>query len=112
MLAPSGINAEALRDHFSLPVLPEVLAKVQEAMCSDYVRIRSVAYPLSLDASLVAEVVKIVNSAYYGLPCDIRDVEVAVAYLGLREINHLVRSSSVLDHLVNELKIWAKRLLS
>ena len=30
MLAPSDINAEALRDHFSLPVLPEVLAKVEE----------------------------------------------------------------------------------
>lgn len=54
MLAPSNINAEALRDHFSLPVLPEVLAKVQEAMRSDYVRIRSIANHLSLDASLVA----------------------------------------------------------
>lgn len=30
MLAPSDINAEALRDHFSLPVLPEVIAKVEE----------------------------------------------------------------------------------
>ena len=29
MLAPSDINAEALRDHFSLPVFPEVLAKVE-----------------------------------------------------------------------------------
>lgn len=29
-------------------------------------------------------------------------MEVAVAYLGLREINHLVLSSSVLDHLVSE----------
>lgn len=102
MLAPSDINAEALRDHFSLPVLPEVLAKVQEAMRSDYVSIRSVANHLSLDASLVAEVLKIVNSAYYGLPRDIREVEVAIAYLGLREINHLVLSSSVLDHLVAE----------
>ncbi len=112
MLAPSGINAEALRDHFSLPVLPEVLAKVQEAMCSEYVRIRRVAPPLSLDASLVAEVVKIDNSASYRWPCYLREMEGAVAYLGLREINHLVRSCSVLDHLVNELKIWTKRLLS
>ena len=102
MLAPSDVNADALRDHFSLPVLPEVLAKVQEAMRSDYVSIRSVANHLSLDASLVAEVLKIVNSAYYGLPRDIREVEVAIAYLGLREINHLVLSSSVLDHLVSE----------
>ena len=30
MLAPSDINAEALRDHFSLSVFPEVLAKVEE----------------------------------------------------------------------------------
>ena len=30
MLAPSDINTEALRDHFSLPVLPEVLAKVKK----------------------------------------------------------------------------------
>lgn len=64
--------------------------------------IRSVANHLSLDASLVAEVLKVVNSAYYGLPRDIREVEVAIAYLGLREIHHLVLSSSVLDHLVAE----------
>ena len=102
MLAPIDVNIDALREHFSLPVLPEVLAKVQEAMRSDYVSIRSVANHLSLDASLVAEVLKIVNSAYYGLPRDIREVEVAIAYLGLREIHHLVLSSSVLDHLVPE----------
>ncbi len=41
MLTPSDINAEALRDHFSLPVLAEILAKVQEAMCAEYVRITS-----------------------------------------------------------------------
>ena len=99
MLAPVELNADTLRDHFSLPVLPEVLVKVQEAMRSDYVSIRSVANHLSLDASLVAEVLKIVNSAYYSLPRNISEVEVAIAYLGLREIHHLVLSSSVLDHL-------------
>jgi len=104
MLAHADIDAETLREHFSLPVLPEVLAKVQEAIRSDYVSIRSVANHLSLDAALVAEVLKIVNSAYYGLPRDIREVEVAIAYLGLREIHHLVLSSSVLDHLISEEK--------
>ena len=102
MLAPIDVNADTLREHFSLPVLPEVLAKVQEAMRSDYVSIRSVANHLSLDASLVAEVLKIVNSAFYGLPRAIREVEVAIAYLGLREIHHLVLSSSILDHLEPE----------
>lgn len=102
MLAPIEINADTLRDHFSLPVLPEVLAKVQEAMRSDYVSVRSVANHLSLDASLVAEVLKIVNSAFYGLPRTISEVEVAIAYLGLREIHHLVLSSSVLDHLESD----------
>ncbi len=99
MLSPIDINTQDFLEHFSLPVLPEVLAKVQEAMRSDYVSIRSVANHLSLDASLVAEVLKIVNSAYYGLPRDISEVEVAIAYLGLREIHHLVLTSSVLDHL-------------
>ncbi len=110
MLAPIDVNIDALRDHFSLPVLPEVLAKVQEAMRSDYVSIRSVANHLSLDASLVAEVLKIVNSAYYGLPRDISEVEVAIAYLGLREIHHLVLSSSVLDHLEPEERVAFEEL--
>ncbi len=111
MLTSSDINAEALRDHFSLPVLAEDLAKVQQAMGSDYVRIRRIAHPLSLDALLVAQVVIMDNAAAYGWPCDIREGEGVVAYLGLREINHRVRFCSVLDHLVNALKIWAKRLL-
>lgn len=124
MLAPIEANVDAFRDHFSLPVLPEVLAKVQEAMRSDYVSIRSVSNHLSLDAALVAEVLKVVNSAYYGLPRDIREVDVAIAYLGLREVHHLVLSSSVLEHLMPDEKeafetlkfhsvltaLWAKHL--
>lgn len=102
MLPPLNVDTNVFRDHFSLPVLPEVLAKVQEALQSDYVSIRSVANHLSLDAALVAEVLKIVNSAYYGLPREIREVEVAIAFLGLREIHHLVLTSSVLDQLVAE----------
>ena len=84
-LDPKGF----LKEHFALPPLPVVVQKLLERLNSDQANAREVADVLAADVGLVAQIMKIVNSAYYGLPHPIRDVKHAVAYLGLGEIKRV-----------------------
>jgi HD-like signal output (HDOD) protein len=54
---------------------------------------------ISADPSLVAQILKVINSAYYGIPREIGDLRFAIAYLGLNEIYRLVLSLTVLNTL-------------
>ncbi len=54
---------------------------------------------LSADVGLVAQILKIVNSAYYGLPRPITEAKHAVAYLGLAEIEQVALAATVMNEL-------------
>ena len=71
-----------LEEHFELPVLPAVVQKLMEQLSGQRVDAGKIADLLAADVGLVAQIMKIVNSAYFGLPHPIRDVKHAVAYLG------------------------------
>ena len=88
-----------LYEHCSLPALPRILFEVQELMQSTEVNIENVADCIAKDSGLVAEVLKVVNSAYYSLPHHVSNIKFAIAYIGLREMYHIVLSVSVLNTL-------------
>ena len=97
MLPPIEIDPKTfLRQHCTLPSLPEVLYKIQDMIGEDNVKIGTVAELMSGDPALVAQVLKVVNSAYYGLPKEVSDVRFAIAFLGLNEICRMVLSISVI----------------
>ncbi|HSR68347.1 MAG TPA: HDOD domain-containing protein [Acidobacteriota bacterium] len=96
-LQPIEIDeARFLKDHFALPPLPEVATRIMEKISSGDTGPREIAKLLSSDAALVALVFKLVNSAYYSLPRRIDQINQAVAFLGLAEINRLVMALSVM----------------
>lgn len=97
-LDPKGF----LKEHFALPPLPVVVQKLLERLNSDSANAREVAELLAADVGLVAQIMKIVNSAYYGLPHPIRDVKHAVAYLGLGEIKRVALTVSVMEQMAPE----------
>lgn len=111
-LAPIEIDPKTfLYGHCELPVLPEVLAKVQQLISSDDFTPTKVAEIISTDPSMVAEVLKVANSAYYSFPNEIKDVKFAVAYMGIIEVQRIVLSMSVINTLSSEdlksfNKIW------
>ena len=88
-----------LRDHCTLPSLPRVLDDLQEAVRSEDVDMETVADLIASEPALVAQVLKVVNSAYYGLPSEIVKVRMAIAFLGLNEIYRMVLSLSVINAL-------------
>jgi HD-like signal output (HDOD) protein len=88
-----------LRQHCTLPSLPGAMAELQRVIRSGNVDTDKVAELVSSDPALLAQALKIVNSAYYGLPREIGDVRFAIAFLGLNEIYRMVLSLSVINTL-------------
>ncbi len=86
-----------LSQNSSLPALPRVTTQIQEAMQSDNVDTGSLVNLIQSDPALVAQILKIVNSAYYGFQREIADMKFAVAYLGLNEVHRIVLSLSVIN---------------
>jgi len=100
MLAPIEIDPKTfLRQHCTLPALPAVVGQIQSLIHDYNVDMEKVAELVSSDPAILAQVLKIVNSAYYGLPREIGDVRFAIAFLGLNEIYRMVLSLSVINTL-------------
>ena len=97
-LAPIEIDPRTfLYHHCALPALPKVVSQFQEVAHADNVSISRVVNILSSDPGLVAEILKMVNSAYYSLPREVSRVDIAVAYLGIREVQNIVLATSVIN---------------
>ncbi|MCK4547286.1 MAG: HDOD domain-containing protein [Candidatus Eisenbacteria sp.] len=97
-LAPIEIDPRTfLKDHCTLPTLPEVVGQIQDMMQDENVVIARVADLISSDPALLAQTLKVVNSAYYGLPREITNPQVAIAFLGLNEVYRMVLSLSVIN---------------
>jgi len=97
-LPPFTIDTENfLRDHCTLPALPQAVTQIQSIIHTDNVSISRVAGLIATDPSLVAQVLKVVNSAYYSLPREISDVNLAVGFLGIHETYRIALSISVVN---------------
>lgn len=111
-LPPLEIDPKTfLRQHCTLPALPQVLMQVQEAVHSEDVSVGEITKIVGKDPAMSAQVLKVVNSSYYSLPREIVDIKLAVAYLGISEIYRIVLSMAVVntlapDRLKGFQKIW------
>jgi len=109
MLKPIEIDPKTfLRDHCSLPALPEAVMRIQGMIQDDATDSAMVAQIISGDPALATHVLTVVNSAYYSLPKTTLNVKYAVAYLGLSVIQRIVISVGV----VNAMGIKEKKELN
>ncbi len=109
MLKPIEIDPKTfLREHCSLPALPEAVIRIQEMMQDESTNSAMIAEIISGDPALVAQVLAVVNSAYYSLPKTTSNVKYAVAYLGISVIQRVVISVGV----VNTMGIEEKKELN
>ena len=98
MFKPIEIDSKTfLREHCSLPALPEAVIRIQGIMQDEGTDSAMVAQIISGDPSLVAQVLAVVNSAYYSLPKTTSNLKYAVAYLGLSVIQRIVISVGVIN---------------
>jgi len=99
-LPPIEIDPKTFLSHdYSLPALPRTLTKIQEIIREPNTEMSEIVELISSDPSLVAQLLKIVNSSYYGLPTEVSQIQFAVAFLGLNEVYRMALSLTVINTL-------------
>lgn len=90
-----------------LPALPHVISLVLRKIDDPRSSITDIAKTLSGDEGLVANVLKLANSAYYGFPRRVVSVTEAVVILGLNTLKSLIYTVLAKDLLGKEVKGYA-----
>ncbi len=80
-----------------LPSPPSVVLRILELNRDDQVDIAELTDALSQDPALVARLLRTANSALFGYSREISSIHQAVLVLGLRSVNLLALSSSILS---------------
>jgi putative nucleotidyltransferase with HDIG domain len=81
----------------NLPTLPHILLKLLDACNRDNIDFDEVAAIVSTDPALSAMLLKLVNSAYFGLPRKIQDVSQAVVYVGASGMKNMALCSCLVE---------------
>ncbi len=79
----------------SLPTLPALHTHLTEELQKDEPSIESVSEIISRDIGMTTKILQLVNSAFFGLPQPITNVQEAVIYLGMATVRSLVLSIQV-----------------
>lgn len=78
-----------------LPTMPEVLVKLNEVMADPDSSAEQVASVVSKDPAVATNLLRIVNSAYYGLPVRVSSVSLAVSVLGFNMTKKIALKAAV-----------------
>jgi len=80
-----------------LPALPEQYQRLTEQLGSPTARLADIAAVIADDIALTAEVLRVVNSAFFGLYGTVHSVESAVSLLGIDVVRGIVLGSKLFD---------------
>ncbi len=94
-MTESNLLKAILQDIREIPPLPEITSKVMQMTNDPDVSAAELNRVISTDQALTANVLKLCNSAYYGLPRVISSVTQAIMYLGFQTVRNMVLSTAV-----------------
>jgi HD-like signal output (HDOD) protein len=99
-------NIEELQDKIktiaNLPTLPHIASRLMRIVNSPSASADTVAALVSQDISLSAKVLRLANSAFYGIPRSVNTINNAVIILGFKIIQTMVLSLTVFDMFAEE----------
>ena len=99
-LPPLNINYNTfLKEHFILPPPSAILTQVLQVLHSKTDGANRVTELISQDVAMVSHILKVVNSAYYGLRQPIGNLQYAIVYLGLAEVSRICLALLVVNML-------------
>jgi HD-like signal output (HDOD) protein len=92
----SGSSVAATIDSLGhIATLPEVTLRVIELVESSKSTAQDLHRVISCDPALTSRILKVVNSAFYGLPRQVGSIERAIVLLGLNAIKNIAIASSL-----------------
>jgi HD-like signal output (HDOD) protein len=80
-----------------LPTLPQVVTTIMTLLEDPQSSAKDINDVMRNDPALAAKILKLVNSAFYGLPNSVSSIQQAIAILGFNTIKSLAISASVFD---------------
>jgi HD-like signal output (HDOD) protein/signal transduction histidine kinase len=95
MKSPSGPLFDKIKISKNLPTLPHILLRLIDACNDSDNTISEISKIIDKDSSLSARVMKMVNSAYLGLPVRVTGVEQALLLLGTETVKNIAVSAAV-----------------
>lgn len=84
-----------IQDLGQIPTMPTIAGKVMQIVNDPKSNAEDVARFISRDVALTSKVLRLANSAFYGIPRTISSVNSAIVILGFNTIRSLVLSASV-----------------
>ena len=110
---------QLLEDDIKLPSLPTIFSEINEAIKNPKCSGKDIADIVSKDTSLSATLLKIVNSAYYGLSEKVESLHYAAMALGTQQVSSLALGITVIkyfkgisDKRVNMQSFWNHSIAS
>lgn len=92
---PKSRILEVVRKVSALATLPEVTAKIIQTVEDPKSTAAKLHEIVTHDPALVTRILKVVNSAFYGLPGQIGSVERAIVLLGLNAVKNIAVAASI-----------------
>lgn len=83
-------NAEELMKEIIIPPRPTILVEVLNEQSRTDPNLQRVAELISKDVAISAGVLRVVNSAYFGLPRKVTSIDHAVRMIGIRSVTNIV----------------------
>jgi len=91
-----------------LPTLPLYVVQVINLLKDENVDVHDLVSSIERDQSLVTQILKLINSGYYGLRNTVDTVERAVTLLGIIGIKQVIYSAAIIDFFSEDEQIeWA-----
>ena len=69
-----------------LPASPKIFARLSKLIEDEDTGLDYIASLIKMDPSLAAHILRVTNSAYYGCPVKLNDIESAIARIGFNEV--------------------------
>src|SRR6187455_1266631 len=89
------VVAEAIREISHIATLPEITLKIVELVENPKSTAQDLHKVISNDPALCTRILKVVNSAFYGLPGQIGSINRAIVMLGLNAVKNIAIAASL-----------------
>ena len=98
------LKTRIMRTLEDLPPMHEVVMKAQEIMADPNSNVEDLAAIIETDQSIAIRILKLINSAHYGLSGKVSSIKQACSLLGLRALQEVIITAAVSKVLERELK--------
>ena len=84
-----------------IPTLPKVLDRILAMSSDPDVEVEDIADAILQDKVLTARMIRLVNSAFWGIRREIVSIREAIVYLGLQQVRNIVTTVSIQESIVS-----------